>query len=155
MSLDETLHSCRNQISFKQYNSSKPHKYGLPLKSINSVKYPFTFRSVVYSGKPLELPAPYYIPGITSILQALLTWLSNSVDLQYRNFTIDRLYSSYELLNRCFTDILLLFVPCEITKKCLPNELKLINNRDNKSYKYFFNYNDTKFSLYFYVKHLK
>ena len=71
IAIDETLYGCRNQISFKQYNSSKPQKYGLLFKSINSVKYPFTFRAVVYSGKPTGDPGPYYIPDIMPIVKNL------------------------------------------------------------------------------------
>ena len=98
LSIDETLYGCKNQISFKQYNSSKPQKYGLLFKSVNAVKYPFTFRTSVYSGKPIGEPGPYYISGIMPGVQSLVTQLSNFVDLQGRNITMDRLYTSFELL---------------------------------------------------------
>ena len=40
LSLDETLYPMRNQVSFKQFNPSKPAKYGLLFKSINAARYP-------------------------------------------------------------------------------------------------------------------
>ena len=40
ISLDETLYPARTQVSFKQYNSDKPVKYGVLFKSLNSVRYP-------------------------------------------------------------------------------------------------------------------
>ena len=43
LSLDETLYPTRTQISFKQFNPSKPAKYGMLYKSINACSYPFTF----------------------------------------------------------------------------------------------------------------
>ena len=43
LSLDETLYPTRTQISFKQFNPSKPAKYGMLYKSINACRYPFTF----------------------------------------------------------------------------------------------------------------
>ena len=98
LALDETLYGCKNQIAFRQYNSSKPQKYGLLFKSINAVQYPYTFRSVVYSGKPVGEPGPYYISGIMPIVQSLITKLSENVDMRGRNITMDRLYTSYELL---------------------------------------------------------
>ena len=52
ISLDETLYSCRNQVNFKQYNAKKPAKYGLLFKSVNCSHSAFTFRTVVYAGKP-------------------------------------------------------------------------------------------------------
>ena len=93
LTIDETLYGCRNQISFKQYNSSKPQKYSLLFKSINSVQYPFTFRVAVYSGKPSGDPGEYYVPGIMPIVQALVSQLATHVDLQGRNITMDRLYT--------------------------------------------------------------
>ena len=98
LTIDETLYGCKNQISFKQYNSSKPQKYGLLLKSINSVQYPFTFRVAVYSGKQSGDPGEYYVPGIMPIVQALVSQLATHVDLQGRNITMDRLYTSHEIL---------------------------------------------------------
>ena len=35
LSLDDTLYSTKTQISFKQFNPSKPAKYGMLYKSIN------------------------------------------------------------------------------------------------------------------------
>ena len=40
LSLDETFYPMRVQISFKQFNLSKPAKYGLLFKSINAALYP-------------------------------------------------------------------------------------------------------------------
>ena len=98
LALDETLYGCRNQISFKQYNSSKPEKYGLLFKSINAVRYPFTFQSCVYSGKPVGDAGPYYTPGVTQTVQSLVTKLGNEMDLSGRNITMDHFYTSFELL---------------------------------------------------------
>lgn len=97
LALDETLYGCRNQISFKQYNSSKPQKYGLLFKSVNAVTYPFTFRACVYSGKPTGEAGPYYVPGILPTVQSLVSKLETHVDLRGRNITMDRLYTSFEL----------------------------------------------------------
>ena len=45
MSIDETLYPMRHQIAFRQYNSNKPHRYGLLLKSLNDARFPFTYKS--------------------------------------------------------------------------------------------------------------
>ena len=52
LSLDETLYPMRTQISFEQFNPSKPVKYGLLFKSVNAARYHYTFMSSPYSGKP-------------------------------------------------------------------------------------------------------
>ena len=54
LSLDETLYPMRTQISFKQFNSSKPAKYGPLFKSVSAARYPYTFISSPDSGKPTE-----------------------------------------------------------------------------------------------------
>ena len=97
LAIDETLYGCRNQISFKQYNKSKPQKYGLLFKSINSVSYPFTFQTVVYSAKPISGSGEFHISGIIPIVKSLIERLGANVDLRGRNITMDRLYTSYEL----------------------------------------------------------
>ena len=63
LSLDETLYPTRTQISFKQFNPSRPAKYGILYKSINACCYPFTFSTVVYSDKPKAEPTSHYTPG--------------------------------------------------------------------------------------------
>ena len=54
LSLDETLYPMRTQISFKQFNSSKPAKYDPLFKSVSAARYPYTFFSSPDSGKPTE-----------------------------------------------------------------------------------------------------
>ena len=63
LSLDETLYPMRTQISFKQFNLSKPAKYSLLFKSVNAARYPYTFLSSSYSGKPKEEGGQYHIQG--------------------------------------------------------------------------------------------
>ena len=63
LSLDETLYPMKTQISFKQFNPSKPAKYGMLYKSINVCHYPFIFLTAVHSGKPKGEPTSYYTPG--------------------------------------------------------------------------------------------
>ena len=54
LSLDETLYPMRMQISLKQFNPSKPAKYGPLFKSVSAARYPYTFISSPDSGKPTE-----------------------------------------------------------------------------------------------------
>ena len=61
LSVDETLYPMRHQISFRQYNPKKPHKYGLLFKSLNDARFPYTYKSVPYAGKPSSGNGPYYM----------------------------------------------------------------------------------------------
>ena len=154
MSIDETLYGCRNQISFKQYNNNKPQKYGILFKSINSVRYPFTFRTSVYSGKPIGNPGPHYITGITPIVQYLVSNLSRFVDLDGRNITMDRLYTSFELLQWLLQRKITAVGTIKNNRKCIPNEIKSTDGRENNSYKIFWD-DDSKTTLHSYVVRTK
>ena len=78
LALDETLYPMRTQISFKQFNPSKPAKYGLLFKSVNAARYPFAFISSPYSGKPIEEGGQYYIQGTEAIVHYLIETLSTN-----------------------------------------------------------------------------
>ena len=59
-SIDETSHPMRNRVSFKQFNPNKLVKYGLLFKSINGARYPYSFVSAPYCGKPKSEPTEKY-----------------------------------------------------------------------------------------------
>ena len=81
LSLDETHNPMRTQISFKQFNPSKPAKYGLLFKSVNAVRYPYTFVSSPCSGKPREEGGQYYILSTDAIFHYLIETLSTNSSL--------------------------------------------------------------------------
>lgn len=97
LSLDETRYPMRNQVSFKQFNPSKPAKYGLLFKSINATRYPYTFITAPYSGKPVGDAGEFYISGCDEIVKSLISGLEKSTDLKGRNVSIERLYTSIPL----------------------------------------------------------
>ena len=99
ISLDETLYPTRNQASFKQYNPDKPAKYGILFKSLNSARYPYTYQTHVYCGKPTEAANEYYIQGTSNYIKYLVQKLSQHYNPTGRNITMDRLYTSFEITN--------------------------------------------------------
>ena len=70
--IDETLCPTRSQISFKQFNPSKQAKYGLLFKSINSVRYTYTFVTAPYVGKPQNEGGQFYHPGTENVTKYLI-----------------------------------------------------------------------------------
>ena len=48
---------------FKQFNPNKLGKYGLLFKSINALRYPYSFVSVPYCRKLVGEPTKEYKPG--------------------------------------------------------------------------------------------
>ena len=51
LEIDETLYPYRKHISFKQYNPSKPAKYGLSYRSLCDASVPYTYCSLPLAGK--------------------------------------------------------------------------------------------------------
>ena len=72
LAIDETFYPMRNQISIKQYNPNKPAKYGLLFRSVNDARFPYTYQSLVYAGKPEQGDGPYYIEGIDMYIKTLV-----------------------------------------------------------------------------------
>ena len=94
LSLDETLYPMRNQIGIKQYNPNKPAKYGLLFKSLNDARYPYTYQSIVYAGKPEKGDGPFYITGNENYIKTLVEKARSKLSLEGRNISMDRLYTS-------------------------------------------------------------
>ena len=95
LSLDETLYPMRTQISFKQFNPSKPVKFDLLFKSVNAARYSYTCISSPYSGKPTQEGGQYYIQGTEAIVHYLIETLSTNSSLAAATFhSIDYTHQS-------------------------------------------------------------
>ena len=97
LSIDETLYPMRNRVSFKQFNPNKPAKYGLLFKSINGARYPYSFVSASYCGKPKSEPTEEYKQGTFEVTKYMVEKLSKYTSLKGRNISFDRLYKSIPL----------------------------------------------------------
>ena len=75
ISLDETLYTMRTQVAFEMYNPHKPAKYGILFKSLNCARYPYTYYSHVYSGKPESTDSEYYFVGSNNYVKYLVEGL--------------------------------------------------------------------------------
>ena len=73
LSIDETLYPMRQQIAFHQYNPNKPHRYGLLLKSLNDVRFPYTYKAVSYAAKLKAGDGPYYLKSTIEYFKYLVT----------------------------------------------------------------------------------
>ena len=92
-SIDEPLYPMRNQVSMKQYNPNKPAKYGLLFKSLNDARFPYTYNSLVYVGKPKQ-GGQCYINSIEDHVKTFVQATSSNLPLKGRNISMDRLYTS-------------------------------------------------------------
>ena len=129
-SLDETIHPMRTQISFKQFNQSKPAKYGLLLKSVNAARYPHTFISSPYSGKPTEEGGQYYIQDTEAIGHYLIETISTNSSLAGRNISFNRLYTSIPLAKWLLEKRITCIGTMQLNRKGISDELKGTKNRE-------------------------
>ena len=122
--------SYENQISFKQFNPSKPAKYGMLHTSIIAFRYSFTFSTAVYSAKPEAEPRSYYTPGTSQTVKYLIQNLECHTNLVAKNILYDRLYTSIPmaqwLLDREKTSVGTL----QSNRKAIPAEIREIKDRD-------------------------
>ena len=80
LSLDETCYPMKTYIGFNQFNPSKPVKYGLLFKSINSARYSyFCFPAILWKAENSE-GSEYYVPGIKSSGKYSINKLNSFVD---------------------------------------------------------------------------
>ncbi|XP_020896597.1 piggyBac transposable element-derived protein 3 [Exaiptasia diaphana] len=151
LSLDETLYPMRNQVSFKQFNPSKPAKYGLLFKSINAARYPYTFIVTPCSGKPVGEAGEFYISDCDETVKSLVTRLEKLTDLRGRNISFDRLYTSIPLckwlLGRQITSIGTL----KTNRRGIPDKFKKVEEREEFSYNVLWEVPDKKLVLHSYV----
>ena len=82
ISIDETLYPMRNKVVFKHFNPNKPAKYGLLFKSINASRYPYSFVSAPYCGKPVGEPTEEYKPGTFEVTKHMVSKLQRYTTLK-------------------------------------------------------------------------
>lgn len=138
LAIDETLYPLRTRVSFKQYNPSKPARYGLLFKSINGVRYPYTFVTTVNSGKPESGAGEYYIPHVIDITQNMVETLDDAVDISGRNISFDRLYTSLPLAEWLLDRGISCLGTLMANKRFIPAEVKDTTDREENSTEIFY-----------------
>ena len=133
VTIDECLYACRNQIGFKTFNPNKPSKYGINIKCLNEVSFPYTYRSEVFAGKPDNLVgAQYYTPttqGVTVRLLEKVGWRK----LQGSNLTTDNLYTSIPLAQLLLEKGVSLLGTMRSNRKGLTKDITDTKNREENS----------------------
>ena len=120
----------RTRIAFRQYNPSKPAKYGLLFKSLNDARVSYTYRSLVYDGKPQQLPAQHYVSGNENYVKGLIEAVDQKQGLQGRNLSMDRLYTSINLAQWLLQKRMTCIGTMQQNRVGIPEGLKKTNDRE-------------------------
>ena len=133
VTIDECLYALRNKLSFKTYNPNKPSKYGINVKCLNEVVFPYTYRSEVFAGKPEVLEgAEFYIPSTHRITLRLLEMVGWE-RLQGCHLTVDNLYTSVPLAEELLQKKMTLLGTMRANRKGLTKEISETKNREENS----------------------
>lgn len=131
VSLDETLYPMRSQVAFKQYNPNKPAKYGLLFKSLNSARYPYTYVTTPYAGKPQAGDGEFYRPGTENVTMYLINRLDSNQKLEGKNISFDRLYTTFTLATWLLTEKHVTCIGTLIAnRRGLPKDVKNVDKRE-------------------------
>ena len=151
LSLNETLYPTRTKVSCEQYNPSKPAKYGILFKSLNATRYAYTYCILPYCGKPIADSTPYYVAGIEESVKYLVQKLQGFSDLQRRNITFDRLYTSVPSATWLLEQNITCVGTLQSNRRGIPDAIKQTNGREPFSYKYFWESEKGRLVLHSYV----
>ena len=120
----------RNQVSFKQFNPSKPGKYGLLFRSTNAARYPYTFIVAAYSGKPVGQASEHYITGCDETVKSLITRLQRSTNLRGRNLSFDRMYTFIPLCEWLLQNSITSIDTLKTNRRGMPDDFKKVEGRE-------------------------
>ena len=138
LTIDETLFPYRGRIGLKNYNPSKPARYGLLVISICGATLPYTYSSLPYAGKP-ESPNSFYVPGTDQKTMYLVNNLSKFTDLSGKNITMDRYFTSVPLCEWLLKKRITLVGTMKENRIGIPPEMKNIDGREERSTQYAYN----------------
>lgn len=155
LAIDETLYPYRGAIGFKQYNPSKPAKYGLLIRSLCDAEVPYTYFSLPYAGKPNEVDgneaSNYYITGTDKYTKYLVNGFNVHNSIQGCNIAMDRYFTSVPLAQWAETMNFTITGTLRLGRVGIPKEMKTLDGREERSTKYVYADDNNDIMLVSYV----
>ena len=124
------------RIGFKQYNPSKPAKYGLLYCSLCDSSICYTYFTLPYTGKPKDISgdaAKYYLAGTDEYTKYLVTEILKYNSIQGCNISTDQYFTSVTLAALVIENKFTVIVTMWCNQKGIPKELKATKDREEKS----------------------
>ena len=147
LAVDETLYPYHGRIGFKQYNPSKPAKYGLLYRLLCDAAVHYTYFFLPYAGKPevlnKENPATsYYVTGTDEYTKYLVNDFSTVTNMSGCNISMDRYFTSVPLAQWCLERNITIVGTMRLGRKGIAAEIKKIDKRDERSTFYVYGKDD-------------
>ena len=151
LSIDKTLYPYRGKIIIRQYNPNKPAKYGILYRSISDSHVPYTYYTLQYAGKPDEMTDDSeYVTGTDNYTDYLVEGLEQHVNLQVRNISMDRYFTSKKISEYLLDKGMTLVGTMRSVRAGIPKEIKETKFRKSPSTLYAYS-TDIKSVLVSYV----
>ena len=143
LAIDETLYSYRGRIGFKQYNPSKPAKYGLLFRSLCDSLVQYMYYCLPYAGKPTGTPNEFYVTKTDEYTKYLVNGaikIGGAICLRGKNISLDRYFMSVSIADWCLGKDITTTGTMRSDRKGIPKEMKDVDPEE-KSSKWFFSDN--------------
>ena len=127
LAVDETLYPYRGRIGIKQYNPTKPAKYGLLYRSLCNAVVPYTYFTHPYSGKPSQINEEswkYYVKWTDEYTKYLVNGTSEYTSFSGCNISLDQYFNSISLAIWAIEKGLTLVGTMQLDRKGIPKEIK-------------------------------
>ena len=99
-------------------------------KSINSARYPYTYQTIVYHGKPVGEPSTYYVTGTDNYTNYLVDKILVHKSLKGRNISMDRRYTSVAIARWLLEKDITMIGSLQSNRRGIPPEIKDISTRE-------------------------
>jgi hypothetical protein len=154
--IDEALYrTFGTGFDFSQFSPLKPAKKGILYRVLSDSRLPYTFRAIIYAGRPVAEPTENYMVGIEETVCELLRRYGAKNELKGRNLTTDRFYTSVDLADTLLKEFDMTCIgTLTANRKGLPKEFKAIKGRKEGDYMVLFEENG-KISLHSWVVNTK
>ena len=120
-------------------------------KSFNSARYPYTYQTHVYSGKPEEVTSEsFYVQGTINYIKYFFEQLQKCHSLKGRNITMDRLYTSLEIADWLSARSITMVGTFTKNRVGIPPELKVVKDKAELSNEIYWEVNG-KYNISSYV----
>ena len=123
-------------MNFKQYNPSKPAKYGMLYRSLCDSSAQYTYFTLPYAGKPEDLnneSNKFYITGSDEYTKYLVENFNRFNSIKGYNISMDRYFTSVTLADWAKTKHFSIVGTMRLDRKGIPKEIKSMEWREEKS----------------------
>ena len=134
IAIDKTLCPTRGGITFKTYNKDKPAKYDLNFGSMGSSRHPYSYYTVPYTRKPVEVTESHIKDMLTLVKRIVEGYEQHGYPLKGKNISMDCYYTSIPLTEWLYNKNINCIGTLNSNRKGLPKEIKETKGREENSW---------------------